>query len=457
MFSAIILAAGEGKRMRSKIPKVLHSLSGKPMLAYGVGTVLSLDPRQVVIVSSPAVSEEVTAWALENRVTTVIQDPPLGTADAVRRGLSGLSEPVDALLVLPGDVPLIGPDTLKALFTHFETNRSSMAILSAELASPQGYGRILTDSRGEVIRIVEDRDATEEEKAIHFINSGIMVFRSGVLKDALQEVASNNAQAEFYLTDLAAIFRQRGQKVTAMKVENPDEILGVNSRRQLGEIQEKLLHRLISEWQDRGVTFVLPETSYLETVVVIGQDTVIEPAVSLCGRTRIGEGCRIGRGAVIEDTVLENGVVVQPYSVIEGSIIREGAVIGPFAHLRPGSDIGRQARVGNFVEVKKSKLAPGVKASHLTYLGDTTIGPDTNIGAGTITCNYDGRKKHPTTIGERVFVGSNTALVAPVEVGDGAVIAAGSVITKRVPPQTLAVGRSRQQNIYRKIKRKGDA
>ncbi len=453
MFSAIILAAGQGKRMRSKIPKVLHALSGKPLLAHSIEVVISLTPKELVVVTSPKVSEVVSTWPYEN-LKTVIQDPPAGTADAVRCGLSALSTLDIPVMVLPGDVPLIRASTLKTLLSHFEDAGAALTILGADVDDPFGYGRLIMDSEGRVTQIVEERDASEEEKAVHLINSGIMVIRGSALQDALREVASDNAQREFYLTDLAAIFHAKGLPVTTIKAEDPDEILGVNDRVQLDEVQKKLLTRLIRGWQVQGVTFILPETCYLDTDVTIGMDTIVEPGVQLCGPTRIGEGCRIGRGAVIENSIVEDGAEIRPYSVIEESVIQSGAVIGPFAHLRPGSEIGEAARVGNFVEVKKSKLAPGVKASHLTYLGDTTIGANTNIGAGTITCNYDGAKKHPTHIGKEVFVGSNTALVAPVEVGDGAIIAAGSTITKKVPPKTLAVGRARQQIIYRKIKRR---
>ena len=451
MFSAIILAAGQGKRMHSKIPKILHVLSGKPLLAHSIEAVASLAPEEVVVVVSPKVSEVVSTWPYEN-LKTVIQDPPAGTADAVRCGLSALSTLDIPIMVLPGDVPLIRASTLKTLLDHFGETGAALAILGAEVDDPFGYGRLITGPGGHVIRIVEEHDASEEEKAIHLINSGIMVIKGSALQDALREVASDNAQSEFYLTDLAAIFHAKGLPVTTIRTEDPDEILGVNDRYQLGEVQKRLLARLIRSWQEQGVTFILPETCYLDTEVTIGMDTIVEPSVQLCGPTRIGEGCRIGRGTIIESSVVENGAEIRPYSVIEESVIHSHAMIGPFAHLRPGSEIGKTARVGNFVEVKKSKLAPGVKASHLTYLGDTTIGANTNIGAGTITCNYDGVKKHPTHIGEKVFVGSNTALVAPVEVGDGAIIAAGSTITKKVPPKTLAVGRARQQIIYRKIK-----
>ncbi len=457
MVSVIILAAGRGKRMRSKIPKVLHPMLGKPLLAYGLETVLSLNPRKVVVVASPPVSEAVSRWSSGTEVSTVIQDPPRGTADAVRRGLTGLSSLDPAILILPGDVPLIRKETLEALLVHFHETEAALSILAADLENPFGYGRIIETAKGEVSRIVEERDATEAERAIKRINSGIMVVRGPLLGEALDRVTSNNAQSEFYLTDLAEIFHGQGLKVTALPCEEPEELSGVNDRVQLSEVMNRLLDRIISGWQRDGVTFLRPETCYLEPDVKIGRDTVVEPGVFLRGRTRIGENCRIGTGTVIEDSEIGPDTDIRPYSVIEKSRVSARAAIGPFAHLRPGSDIGEEARVGNFVEVKQSRLETGVKASHLTYLGDTTIGAGTNVGAGTITCNYDGRKKHRTTIGEGVFVGSNTALVAPVTVGDRAIIAAGSVITKPVPPGTLAVGRARQQNLYRKTKHKKES
>ncbi len=456
MISVIILAAGQGKRMRSRLPKVLHPLLGKPMLAYGIESALSLNPTEISLVVSPAVSDVVSQWPSAEHFTTAIQDPPRGTADAVKCGLTSLSASPDDILIMPGDVPLISTETLKELIDTHETTKATLTILGAEVENPFGYGRIVTEAGDSVLRIVEEKDATPEERAIHLINTGIMVIKRNALQETLNQVGTNNAQGEFYLTDLAEILYKKGLKVMSLKCKNPEEVLGVNDRQQLSGMQKRLLSRLIRNFQSEGVTFTNPETVYVEGSVEIGQDTIIDPGVYLKGETKIGEGCHIGLGAVIENSVLENGVTVRPYSVIEESIIHPQAVIGPFAHLRPGSDIGREAKVGNFVEVKKSKLAPGVKASHLTYLGDTTIGKETNIGAGTITCNYDGKKKHPTTIGENVFVGSNTALVAPVTIGDRVTIAAGSVITKRVPDDTLAVARARQQNIYRRRKRRKD-
>jgi len=457
MVSVIILAAGKGKRMRSKTPKVLHSLLGKPLLAYGLETALSLNPQKVVVVTSPPVSEAMSRWSPGTEVSTVIQDPPQGTADAVRRGLTGLASLDSEVLILPGDVPLIRRETLEALLLHFHETDAVLSILAADLENPFGYGRIIQTAQGEVSRIVEERDATDAERTIRRINSGIMIVRGPLLGKALDRVTRHNAQSEFYLTDLAEIFHRQGLKVTALPCEDPEELSGINDRIQLSEVTDRLLHRIISGWQKDGVTFLRPQTCYVEPDVQIGQDTIVAPGVFLRGRTQIGENCRIGTGAVIEDSEIGPNVEIRPYSVIEGSRVSARAAIGPFAHLRPGSDIGEEARVGNFVEVKQSRLEPGVKASHLTYLGDTTIGAGTNVGAGTITCNYDGRKKHRTTIGEGVFVGSNTALVAPVTVGDRAIIAAGSVITKPVPPGTLAVGRSRQQNLYRKTRHKKES
>lgn len=457
MVSVIILAAGMGKRMRSRIPKVIHPLLGKPLFLYGIEAALSVNPREVIVVASPAVSEAVSGWRFDGRLTVAIQDPPRGTADAVRCGLPYLSSSDGIVLILPGDAPLVNADTLKSLLEHLENSGSALTILGAELQDPSGYGRIVMSPSSEVLRIVEERDASGDERAIRFINSGIMAVKREALAETILSVGTENSQKEFYLTDLAAIFHEKGLKVSAIRCENPDEVLGINDRSQLSEIQEKLLRQVISKWQARGVTLTVPDTVYMDADVSIGQDTVLEPGVFLKGKTEIGENCRVGVGSVIEDSVIENDVVIRPYSVIEGSIVHQNAIIGPFAHLRPGSEIGRGTKVGNFVEVKKSKLAPGVKASHLSYIGDTTIGADTNVGAGTITCNYDGRRKHQTTIGRDVFIGSNTALVAPVTVGDGATIAAGSVITKKVPPNTLGVSRVRQQNIYRWKKRKKDA
>ncbi len=456
MLSIIILAAGQGKRFRSRISKVLHPIMGKPMLRYAIDAARSLSPDATVVVVNPAVSESISTWGLVG-IRQAIQAPPRGTADAVKKGLSVLPETDGVTLIMPGDVPLISPETLRQLIQTHETSGAVLTVLGAEMDDPSGYGRLVTDGAGSLARIVEERDASLKEKAIRLVNTGFMVVETMALREALDKIGTDNAQEEFYLTDLVEIFRERNLRVAFKTCEDPGETAGINDRHQLWLVQKRLLGRLIYRWQTEGVTFVNPETVYLETTVKIGRDTVIEPGVFLRGATEIGEGCRIGQGAVIEDSTLCEGVTVKPYSVIEKSVIDAKAVIGPFAHLRPESEIGREAKVGNFVEVKKSRLAPGVKASHLTYLGDAIVGEATNIGAGTITCNYDGKRKHQTTIGKNVFVGSNTALVAPVTVGDGATIGAGSVITKPVPSHTLGVARARQQNIYRRKKHKKDS
>ena len=453
MFSAIILAAGKGTRMRSRVPKVLHPILGKSLLVYGIDAAIASGAGELVVVASREVKESAASWSFEVPCVFTIQDPPLGTADAVKRGLSALEKSFDGVLILPGDVPLVAPETLKNLVEQFEQSRLDLVILGEDMPDPYGYGRIITNAAGEVLRIVEEKDATKADKAIRFINSGIMVIQRGPLEEIISEVGSSNAQGEFYLTDLVALFRDKGLKVSAMRGTDPGEIRGINDRRQLHEIREVLLQQMIEKWQQKGVDFLFPETVYLENGVTIGRDTVIGQGVVLRGDTVIGEACRIDAGVVMEDAILEDDVTVKSYSVIEGSRIRTQAAIGPFAHIRPGSDVGPAAKVGNFVEVKKSKLSAGVKASHLSYLGDSEIGEDTNIGAGTITCNYDGKRKHKTRIGRDVFVGSNTALVAPVTVGDGALLAAGSVITKEVPPGALGVGRARQKNIVRRTKK----
>jgi bifunctional UDP-N-acetylglucosamine pyrophosphorylase/glucosamine-1-phosphate N-acetyltransferase len=455
MTSVIILAAGKGTRMRSKIPKVLHPILGKPLLSYGIEAAIASGADELVVVASREVMKSAASWTFKTPGAFTLQDPPLGTADAVKRGMAALDKPSDVILILPGDVPLITPETLKTLMARFKESQSDLTILGEEVPDPYGYGRIITDAAGEILRIVEEKDATQEQKANHFINSGIMVVRRTPLAEMIAAVETNNIQREFYLTDLAALFREKKLKISAFKGTNPVEILGINNRRQLHEARKVLLKRMVEKWQREGVDFLFPETVYIENNVTIGGDSMIGQGVVLKGRTVIGEACRIHAGAVIEDAILDDEVTVKPYSVIEESRVRTQAIIGPFAHIRPGSDIGPEAKVGNFVEIKKSKLSPGVKASHLSYLGDCEIGDNTNIGAGTITCNYDGMQKHKTVIGKDVFVGSNTAFVAPVSVGDGVLIAAGSVITKEVPPGAMGVARARQKNFFRRRKKRG--
>jgi bifunctional UDP-N-acetylglucosamine pyrophosphorylase / glucosamine-1-phosphate N-acetyltransferase len=348
--------------------------------------------------------------------------------------------------VVPGDAPLIRAETLADLAQAHRSSRAAATILTAKLDDPTGYGRIIRKPDGTVSAIVEERAANKEQRAIQEINSSIYCFTLEKLWPCLDELRPENVHRELYLTDAIALLNERGEKVMAQMTEDPQEILGCNTRAELAEVDRIFRRRKAAALMDSGVTIYLPETVLIDADVEIGRDTVIEPCVQLLGKTRIGPGCTIRTGSVLADAALAEGVMVRQHCLVASSKLGAGVVVGPFAHLRDGAELRAGARVGNYVEVKKSTLHEGVKAMHLTYLGDASVGRDTNVGAGTITCNYDGVHKNPTTIGERVFVGSDTALVAPIKVGDGAYIAAGSTVTEDIPADALGIARGRQVN-----------
>lgn len=442
-FRAVVLAAGKGKRMRSSIPKVLHPLLGKPMLDWVLGVVGELGPEEVVVVSS---GDEALLGFLSSRpVKVVVQEEPLGTGHAVMVAQAELEGYRGPVLLLYGDTPLIRARTLKRLLGHHLERGAVLTFLTVMLDDPKGYGRVLRDEGGRIFKIVEEADLKREE--VKEVNAGVYVVEADFLRGALRELKPLNAQREYYLTDLVEIGVTRGGKVEALLVDDPQEVLGVNTRYDLVRAQEVLRRRILWKWLEEGVTIEDPGTTWIEPEVTIGPDTVIKPFCFLRGKTSIGASCRIGPMVELLDTVLGDGVEVRFCSHVEGCEIAEGAVIGPFSRLRPKSFIGPRARVGNFVEVKNSVLGSGVKANHLAYIGDAEVGEEANIGAGAITCNYDGQRKHKTFIGPRAFVGSNVSLVAPVKVGEEATVGAGSVITKDVPPGSLAVERSKQKVI----------
>ncbi len=441
--SAIVLAAGMGTRMKSGLAKVLHPLAGRPMFLYTVDNVLSLKPEKVVVVVGHQADR--VKGLLPPGVASAHQKEQLGTAHAAMTGLKGLSGD-GTLLLVSGDTPLLSAETLKRLISDHRKKKADITILTANLDDPTGYGRIIRDGKGAVARIVEQKDASDGEKAVSEINSGTYCFEMKALKAALKEVKAENAQKEFYLTDAIAITANRGGKVIGVKAERPEEALGINSRVELARAERIIRQRINEGLMASGVTIPDPESTYIEASVKVGRDCVIHPGNHIYGSTVIGGGCVLMPGNIIQDSEIKGGVKVKGYCVVEESVVESGAAIGPFSHIRPGSRVGADARVGNFVELKKTSLGRGAKASHLSYLGDADIGADVNIGAGTITCNYDGFSKFKTVIEDGVFVGSDTQLVAPVRVGKGVVIAAGTTVTKDVPADALAISRTPQSN-----------
>jgi bifunctional UDP-N-acetylglucosamine pyrophosphorylase/glucosamine-1-phosphate N-acetyltransferase len=376
-----------------------------------------------------------------------VQERQLGTGDAVRCGLSVLSPKANEVVVLCGDAPLILPQTIRTLISARRRKKAAASVLTGILPDPAGYGRVVRNPDGTVARIVEERDGGPEIRKIREVNSGTYVFDRKFLTRNLPRLTDVNVQREYYLTDLVVQALQEGKIVVPAVAKDPDEVRGINSRKELAEATEVLRRAKIDALLDAGVTVVAPDRTYIEPEVSVGADSMIEPGVMLLGKTKIGKGVRVQAGCVVENCRVDDGAQLKPYSVLTDSHVRKGAIIGPFAHLRPETDIGEDARIGNFVEVKKSRIGKGSKANHLTYIGDAIVGKKANIGAGTITCNYDGLAKHTTLIGDGVFVGSDTQFVAPVTIGKGALIGAGATITKDVPPFALALSRAEQKNI----------
>jgi len=442
----VILAAGKGTRMKSALPKVIHPLAGRPIIEHVLSTASGLHASNTVLVVGHEADQVRAALAAHSTLQFVVQSPQLGTGHALLQTESVLAGRTGTVLLLYGDVPLLRSSTLEQLLERHHAARAAATVLTAELDDPYGYGRIVRDESGRIARIVEERDASSEERAVREINSGIYAFSLVNLYDALRGLATDNAQGEYYLTDLIAAYHRRGLRLETLRLDDETELRGVNSRVDLAELTRVMFDRTRRSLMLGGVTLDDPATAYVEVGVEIGEDTVIGPGVTIGGNTVIGRGCRINAGCRITSSRLADHVTVLDHSVIVNSEVGTGAALGPFAHLRPESIVGANARVGNFVELKKTTLGAGSKANHLAYLGDAVIGERTNIGAGTITCNYDGVKKHQTVIGDDVFVGSDSQLIAPVKVGSGAYVAAGSSITEDVPPDPLAVARSRQTN-----------
>ncbi|AXC15156.1 N-acetylglucosamine-1-phosphate uridyltransferase [Acidisarcina polymorpha] len=440
-----IMAAGKGTRLKSKRPKVLHEIGGKSLLEHVIAAAAQIVlPKDIyVIVGHEA--ERVKASVAANEVQFVLQTEQRGTGHAIqcaREQIKGY----DSLIVLSGDAPLIRPETIARMRDFHIEQQAAMTVLTACPQEPQGYGRILRRSANspEITAIIEQKALTPDQLKIPEINSGIYAFATAPLLASLDSLQPNNSQGELYLTDMAGQLVAAGQRVVAIQSTNSTEVLGANTIAEMMQLDAAMRADATRKLMASGVTIFRPETVTIDAGVTVGADTIIEPFVQLLGQSKIGTDCRIRSYSVIENSTVADGVLVRQGCIIGDSIIDTGAMIGPYAHIRPGSEIGEGAHVGNFVETKKVKLGKGSKANHLTYLGDADIGPGTNIGAGTITCNYDGVDKHKTIIGNGVFVGSDSTLVAPISIGDGAFIGAGSCITEDVPADALALGRGRQ-------------
>jgi bifunctional UDP-N-acetylglucosamine pyrophosphorylase/glucosamine-1-phosphate N-acetyltransferase len=436
MLGIVILAAGQGTRMRSEVPKVLHPLCGRPMVFYALDAVSGLSDLPPVLVVGHG-AEEVRRTVGE-AVTYVEQREQLGTGHAVLQARPALEGRADEVLILYADMPLLTGETLRRVVDARRSARAALSILTVVAEDPRGFGRVVRQADGSVARIVEEADATEAERAIRELNAGVYACDAAWLWAHLPALPLSR-KGEYYLTDLVEMAAREGQGVVAVATDDPTEALGINNRVHLAEAEALLRRRINRRWMEAGVTMIDPQTTYIEPTVTIGPDTVIWPTTILRGRTAVGRGCHLGPNALIADSVIGDRCRVLA-SVVEGAVMEEGSDVGPFSHLRPGAHLGPGAHVGNFGEVKNSSLGPGAKMGHFSYVGDAEVGAGANIGAGTVTCNFDGRQKHRTVIGEEAFIGSGTMLVAPVRVGRRAVIGAGSVVTHDIPDDTVAYG-----------------
>jgi bifunctional UDP-N-acetylglucosamine pyrophosphorylase / glucosamine-1-phosphate N-acetyltransferase len=449
----VVLAAGKGTRMKSAHPKVLHRLAGRRLLDHVLAAGDPLGPASTTIVVGHQAEEVREAYARRPDLTFVVQEQQLGTAHALRQVEPRFDGVTGTLLLLYGDVPLLRPATLQALLDEHLRSHAAATVVTAVVDRPYGYGRILR-SKGEIARIVEERDATDEQRRIKEINGGIYAFDLEPLFGAIGSIASRNVQGEFYLPDLIAIYRRQRRPVSTLTVADSNEIRGINSRSELAEVTRIVRQTKNEELMAAGVTLEDPATTYIDPDVEVGSDTVIHPNVYLEGRTVVGQACEIHAGVRIVDSTIGDRVTIRNYCVISDSTVDAEAVLGPFSHLRPESVVRQAAHVGNFVELKKTTLGAGSKANHLAYLGDATVGEKVNVGAGVITCNYDGVRKHQTIIGDGAFIGSDSQLVAPVSIGRGAYVAAGSSIVHDVPEGALGIARGRQETKEGWVERK---
>lgn len=450
--NAIILAAGEGTRMKSKTPKVLHKVVGKSMVEHVVDAAIAVGcDRTVIVVGSGR--ELVEAGLSQIKTEFVHQAERLGSGHAVMVCDAQIRDEED-VLILCGDTPLIQPKTLQKLIDQHRTAGNACTVLTAELDNPFGYGRIVRDERGQVLKIVEQKDADEATKAIKEINSGMYCFKGAFLKKYLKEITNNNSQGEYYLTDMLELLNAAGYLVGTTVVEDFDDLRGVNNRLQLAECEQIFKKRINEHWMMEGVTFIDPAQTYIDKDVQIGRDTILYPGTSLKGKTIVGEDCILGPNAHLENVVLANEVTVKE-STLTDSSVDERTAVGPYAYVRPGCKIGSDVKIGDFVEVKNAKIGNGTKISHLTYVGDAEVGDRVNLGCGVVFVNYDGKNKAKTVVEDDCFVGCNVNLISPVTVGEGSYVAAGSTITKDVPAGALGVARERQTNIEGWVARKG--
>jgi bifunctional UDP-N-acetylglucosamine pyrophosphorylase/glucosamine-1-phosphate N-acetyltransferase len=449
--STIILAAGQGTRMNSKKPKVLHEVAGLPLVEHVIRLSEALSDCQPVVVIGHG-AEEVQASLSHLEVSFVLQKEQLGTGHAVMMARDFI-EKESSILVLYGDTPLIREHTILDFIEKHRANKNQLSVLSMRLDDPAGYGRILRRKDGGLSGIIEHKDADEGQRAIDEVNSGIYLINGERLLAHIDEIENNNVQKEFYLTDIVEIFAHQGYNVDAYCVEDSQEMLGINTRVQLAQAESVFRKRISQHWMIEGVTIIDPENTYIDPDVTIGQDSIIYPGTMLRGQTIIGRDCLIGPRAVIENSEISDGVHIRESQVIDSSI-DENTVVGPYAYIRPGSEIGKSVKIGDFVEIKKSQIGDGTKISHLTYVGDAKVGKSVNLGCGVVFVNYDGVKKSRTEIGDRSFIGCNVNLVAPVTVAEDAYVAAGTTVTKSVPKDSLAIGREKQRNIEGWVSRK---
>ena len=444
--ASVVLAAGKGTRMKSGLIKVLHPLAGLPMISWPVAAARDAGSDPIVLVIGHQANAVQGAFRGAADIRCAMQEEQLGTGHAVACALDALTGFSGTVLILCGDTPLLRAETLKNLLAFHNDNQAAVTVLTAVMDDPYGYGRIVRDASGRVTRIAEQKDADPEEQEIREINSGIYCMDSGFLFSSIREIGNDNAQGEYYLTDLLAIAARKGQTCLALSTNDADEIMGVNDRIQLARAARILRRRINRDHMLNGVTLIDPDSTYIDQGITIGADTTIHPGCRISGGTVIGEGCEIEQNVSISGCRIGADCHIKAASVLEDSELGEDVAVGPMAHLRPGTLLGNKVKIGNFVETKKIVMGEGSKASHLTYLGDAEIGSNVNIGCGTITCNYDGVNKHRTIIGDDVFIGSDVQLVAPVSVGRNSLVAAGTTVTTDVPPDSLAISRVSQVN-----------